>query len=354
MISKRVLSLAPYKTETTPAKIKLSSNELSVDFPEEVKKHIGEEVSKIPFNRYPDPEAHLLKETLAQRLGVSPENLMLGNGSDELIYYLSVGIGELNRGVFYPVPTFSMYRISAQVLGREKVEVELKEDFDIDIQKSVEAIQEKKPILAYFAYPNNPTGNCFSEEKIRRIRSLGLFTVIDEAYYPYSGKSFMEEALKRDDTVVLHTLSKIGMAGLRVGFMVGKEEVIRELNKVRLPFNITYPSQVIARLMLTEFYHLIEEEIKRVIKERERVYLELSKMEGIRAYPSCANFILFKSLRIPAELLHKKLVEEGVLIRDFSYMIPQCLRVSIGRPFENDAFLEAMERVLKKLQVFQK
>ncbi|MFN3976741.1 MAG: histidinol-phosphate transaminase [Aquificaceae bacterium] len=347
MISKRVLSLSPYKTETTQAKVKLSSNELSIDFPEEVKRRIAEEVYKIPLHRYPDPEATLLKEALAERLGVKPENLLLGNGSDELIYYLSISIGEFDRGVFYPVPTFSMYGISAQVLGREKVEASLDEAFDIDIKKSLELIEEKKPIIAYFAYPNNPTGNCFSEDRIRRIREKGLFVVVDEAYYSYSGKTFLEEALDREDTVVLRTLSKVGMAGLRIGILVGKEEVIRELNKVRLPFNITYPSQVIARLLLTEFYHIIEKAVRAVVEERERVYRELSKMEGIKVYPSEANFILFKSLSMPADLFHKRLLEEGVLIRNFSYMLPQALRVSIGKPQENDAFLEAVGKVLK-------
>ena len=240
-----------------------------------------------------------------------------------------------------------MYGISAQVFGRDRVEVPLREDFDIDIAESLRVLREKRPSIAYFAYPNNPTGNCFSEDKIRRIREEGIFIVVDEAYYHYSGKTFLDEALRRDDTVVLRTLSKIGMAGLRVGFMVGKEEIVRELSKIRLPFNITFPSQVIATLMLTEFYHILEAEINKVVEERQRVYQELLKLEGIKPYPSEANFILFKSLAMPAELLHKRMVEEGVLIRNFSYMIPQCLRVSIGKPEENDAFLEAIHKVLK-------
>lgn len=347
MISKRLGPLSPYKTETTPSRIKLSSNELAIDFPEEVRRRIAEEVSKIPFNRYPDPEARALREAIAQRFSIKEENILLGNGSDELIYYLSIGIGEFDRGIFYPTPTFSMYGISAQVLGRDRVEVPLREDFDIDITESLRVLREKRPSLAYFAYPNNPTGNCFSEDKIRRIREEGIFIVVDEAYYHYSGKTFLDEALRRDDTVVLRTLSKIGMAGLRVGFMVGKEEIVRELSKIRLPFNITFPSQVIATLMLTEFYHILEAEIKKVVEERQRVYEELLKLEGIKPYPSEANFILFKSLAMPAELLHKRMVEEGVLIRNFSYMIPQCLRVSIGKPEENDAFLEAIHKVLK-------
>ncbi len=349
MISKRISSLSPYKTETTPAKIKLSSNELSIDFPEELRKRIGEELARLPFNRYPDPEAYRLKEAIAQRFGVKPENIMLGNGSDELIYYLSIAIGEFDRGVFYPVPTFSMYGISAHVLGRKRIEVRLKEDFDIDLEKSLRKTREEKPALAYYAYPNNPTGNCFKEDSIRVIRSEGVFTVLDEAYYHYSGKTFLEEALSREDTVVLRTLSKIGMAGLRVGILIGKEELVKELNKIRLPFNITYPSQVIARLMLTEFYPFIEEAVKEVIRERERVFIELSSMEGIKAYPSEANFILFKS-PIPAELLHEGLVRKGVLIRNFSYMegLENCLRVSIGKPEENDAFLQALYEVLKE------
>ncbi|MEJ7620896.1 MAG: histidinol-phosphate transaminase [Aquificaceae bacterium] len=346
MISKRIRTLAPYKTETTGARVRLSSNELSLKLPEEVKRSIGEVVSKIPLNRYPDPEAGELKEVIAYRFGVNPENIVLGNGSDELIYYLSIAVGEYEKGVFYPVPTFSMYGISAQVLGREKIEVSLNDEFDIDLQKSLEQIRDKKPILAYFAYPNNPTGNCFSEDKIKTIRDEGVFVVVDEAYYHYSGKTFLKEALEREDTVVLRTLSKIGMAGLRVGILIGKEEVVKEINKIRLPFNITYPSQVIAVLMLRDFYHIIEEAIQRVVSERQRVYEEMLKLEGIRVYPSEANFIFFKSLYFSGDELYRRLLQKGVLVRNFSYMVADCLRVSIGEREENDAFLQALHEVL--------
>ncbi len=346
MISKRIRILAPYKTETTGARVRLSSNELSLQLPKDVKKRIEEEVSRIPFNRYPDPEARELKEVIAYRFGVNPKNIVLGNGSDELIYYLSIAVGEYEKGVFYPVPTFSMYGISAQVLGREKIEVSLNNEFDIDLQKSLELIRDKKPALAYFAYPNNPTGNCFSEDKIKTIRDEGVFTVVDEAYYHYSGKTFLKEALEREDTVVLRTLSKIGMAGLRVGILIGKEEVVKEINKIRLPFNITYPSQVIAVLMLRDFYHIIEEAIQTVISERQRVYKEMLKMGGIRVYPSEANFIFFKSPYLSGDELYKRLLQKGVLVRNFSYMVANCLRVSIGEREENDAFLQALHEVL--------
>jgi len=346
MISKRIRTLAPYKTETTGARVRLSSNELSLKLPEEVKRFIGETVSRIPINRYPDPEAREIKEVIAYRFGVNPENIVLGNGSDELIYYLSIAVGEYEKGVFYPVPTFSMYGISAQVLGRERIEVSLNDEFDIDLQKSLELIRDRRPVLAYFAYPNNPTGNCFNEDKIKTIRDEGVFTVIDEAYYHYSGKTFLKEALERNDTVVLRTLSKIGMAGLRVGILISKEEVVKEINKIRLPFNITYPSQVIAVLMLRDFYHIIEEAIQRVVSERQRVYEEMLKLEGIRVYPSEANFIFFRSLYLSGDELYRRLLQKGVLVRNFSYMVANCLRVSIGEREENDAFLQALHEVL--------
>lgn len=234
-------------------------------------------------------------------------------------------------------------------MGRKRVEVRLDQNFDIDLDTSLKLIEEEKPTLAYFAYPNNPTGNTFSRQKIEAIRGKGLFTVIDEAYYNYCGKTFLEDALRRDDTVVLRTLSKIGMAGLRVGILVGKEELVKELEKVRLPFNITYPSQAIATLLLKDYYHLIEEAVRQVIKERQRLFYELSRLEGIEPYPSEANFILFKS-SVPADTLHRRLIEKGVLIRNFSYMegLENCLRVSVGKPEENDAFLEALTQALKE------
>ncbi|GBC89202.1 Histidinol-phosphate aminotransferase 2 [bacterium HR13] len=350
MISSRIKNLSPYKTETTQAKVRLSSNELPLRLPEEVKQKIAQEVAKIPINKYPDPEAEELKDVLSEHFGVKRENLVLGNGSDELIYYLSIAIGEFDSGVFYPIPSFPMYQISARMLGRKRVEVPLNQDMDIDLEASLRAIKDSSPILAFFSYPNNPTGACFSREKIERIREEGLFTVIDEAYFHFSKKSFLKDALSREDTVVLRTLSKIGMAGLRVGILIAKEDVAYEINKMRLPFNITYPSQVIAKLMLTEFYPLIEECVSTVIKERDRLFQVLSQMEGVKPYPSDANFILFRS-SVPADRLYAELLKRGVLVRNVSYMhgLEGCLRVSIGLTEENDAFLEALEDSLKNL-----
>ncbi|MDQ7081711.1 MAG: histidinol-phosphate transaminase [Aquificota bacterium] len=347
MIPERIRRLKPYKTETSRAKVRLSSNELPYPVPEHLRKRIAEEIARVPFERYPDPTASELKGVLGEFFGVREENIVLGNGSDELIYYLSAVVGD-GGGIYTPVPTFPMYEISADVMGRKKVTVPLTADFDIDLESSLGLADMYS--LAYFAFPNNPTGNLFSRDRIRKIRERGVFVVLDEAYYHYSGETFLEDALRREDTAVLRTLSKIGMAGLRVGVLIAKEEVAREINKVRLPFNITYPSQVIAKVMLTEGREFIEESVEKVVTERERVFRELTTIEGVEPFPSRANFILFRT-PYPADAVHSRMLSYGVLVRDVSYMprLERCLRVSVGRPEENDAFLEALYRSVRDL-----
>jgi len=287
---------------------------------------------------------------LAEYAGVSEENLLVGNGSDELIYYLTLAVGEFYMPVFIPVPTFPMYEISASLFGRPLVSVELDEHFDLPLEESLKKVEEEKPVLAFFAYPNNPTGNLFTRYKIERLREEGLFCVVDEAYYEYSGESFKDEALGRTDTVVLRTLSKIGMASLRVGYMIAHEAVVKEIKKAKLPFNVSGPSQVLARVLLTEGRAFLEEKVKEVVAERERLFDELSKMPLVEVFPSRANFLLFRT-PFPARELQQELLKRGVLVRNVSYLpkLSRCLRVSVGKPEENDAFLNALDESLKAL-----
>jgi len=350
MFSKRIRKLKAYKTETSKARVKLSSNELPYDLPQWLKEKIRKAVSEIPFNRYPDPYATELREILAQRWGVNPENIILGNGSDELILYLVMAIGEPYEGVVYPIPTFPMYRVCSDTLGRPVYEVPLREDLDIDLHKMEEVIDNYQPSLMFISYPNNPTGNLFNREALNRLRKKVPLMVSDEAYYDFSGETFLNEALNGENVVVLRTLSKIGLASLRVGALIGDESLVKELFKVKLPFNVTYPSQVAAKIVLTEGREFIEEAVKKVISERERLKRELQRLEGVKVYPSKANFFLFKT-PFEADVVHKKLLEKGVLVRNVSYLpkLEGCLRVNIGKPEENDIFIEALEEVLKEL-----
>ncbi len=351
MLSRRLRNLRAYKTETTLAEVRLSSNELPYELPPSLRERVAEEIRRIPVNRYPDPDCTELKEIVADFFGVAEKNVLLGNGSDELIYYLSLSVGEFDQGIYIPIPTFPMYEISADILGRPKITVQLDESFDIDLERSLEAVERGRVILAYYSYPNNPTGNLFSRGKIETLRDRGIFTVVDEAYYHYSGETFLPDALSREDTVLLRTLSKIGLAGLRIGVLIGREEIVSEINKVRLPFNITYPSQVIAKVVLTEGREFIESAVDRVVKERERLTDEMKNMEGVEVFPSKANFILFRTQH-PAKEVHSELIRRGVLIRDISYLpgLDRCLRVSVGKPEDNDRFLEALKDVLRKFQ----
>jgi len=351
VFSKRIRHLKAYKTETSKAKIKLSSNELPYDLPEELKAKIQEEIKKIPFNRYPDPYATELRDILAELWGVKAENIILGNGSDELILYLAIAIGENYEAIAYPIPTFPMYRVIADTLGRATYEVPLDKNLDIDESHFAEILENYRPALMFISYPNNPTGNLFSRDKLNRLRKKTALMVSDEAYYNFSGETFIKEAVDPSENVaVLRTLSKIGLASLRVGALIADENFIREFFKVKLPFNVTYPSQVIAKIVLTEGFEFIKWAVNRVITERERLLKELQQMEGVKVFPSKANFFLFKT-PFDADTVHKKLLAKGVLIRNVSYLpgLEGCLRVNVGKPEENDIFLEALSEVLKEL-----
>ena len=349
MFLDRLKGLKSYKTETTACKIKLSSNENPFELPIDLKLKIAEEIKKIPFQRYPDPNATELKEILAKIYGVKPTNLVFGNGSDELIQLLTMTVGDLKQPVAYPLPTFPMYQVSADTIGRTKAEFQLNDNFDLE-KNEIDKALEKDPALIFYASPNNPTGNSFNRELIKYTVDNKIFVVVDEAYIDFSNReSFKNDALNKENLVVLRTLSKIGLASIRLGVLIAKEEVANELNKGRLPFNITYPTQVIAKVVLTEGLEILKEQINILIKERDKLFNELSKLSEIKVYPSDANFILIKTPN--GDLIHKKLIEEGVLVRNMGHIpkMENCLRVSIGKPEENEIFLYKLIKVLSQV-----
>ncbi len=348
MFLNRLKKLKSYKTETTPCKVKLSSNELPFDLPEDLKEKILNEIKRIPFQRYPDPNLTELREILADIYGVNENNLVFGNGSDELIQLLINTIGDLKNPIAYPIPTFPMYQVSADTIGRGKVEFRLNKNFDLE-KEEIDKALKKNVELIFYASPNNPTGNSFNPDLIRYTADQNVFVVVDEAYIDFSDKeSFLNEALNRDNLVVLRTMSKIGLASIRLGVLIAREDVAIEINKGRLPFNITYPTQVIAKVVLTEGLDTIRENINKIKIERDKLINELSKIDGIKVYPSDANFILIKTPN--GDLIHKKLIEKGVLVRNMSHIpyMENCLRVSIGKPEENEIFIESLREVIKE------
>ena len=338
LVKKSVSSLTAYSAREIPCRVKLDANESPFGFVSPLKT-----VEKILTNRYPDPEARRLIKVVARDLGVAPENVLQGNGSDELIYYLITTFG---GPVLYPVPTFSMYGIITQALGERKIEVPLDRDFDIDIGKTLTAIRKEKPRLIFLSSPNNPTGNCFSPESILRIldASRGL-VVVDEAYQPFSSlPSFIKMLRNYENLVVMRTLSKVGLAALRLGFLVAGGEIIAEVNKVRLPFNVNALSQAVAVQALKEKKEM-KIFLKEIIAERVRLINEMMKIEGVRPFPSEANFILFKVG--DAGKVYQSLLKKGILVRNMHDAVAGCLRVTVGTRTENNAFLRALAAVTR-------
>jgi len=251
-IRQEILAQKAYAVEDTPCRIKLDANENPFNLPDELRRDICSRLERIEFNRYPEPGSPTLRRRMAAHLGVAAGELMVGNGSDELIQILCSAMAGPEAVVLVPFPTFVMYRITAVNCGCLVREVPLEEaGGDLDIDAMLAVIRRDRPVLTFLSYPNNPTGNCFTEEKIAAIiqASPGV-VVVDEAYFPFSRRTLLPWRAKYPHLVILRTLSKLGLAALRVGFLVGARELVEELNKVRLPYNINTLSQKLAMFYL--------------------------------------------------------------------------------------------------------
>ena len=235
-----------------------------------------------------------------------------------------------------------MYGIISQAQEEKSSGIPLDEKFDLDTDNFLKAIKSRNPKLIFLSSPNNPTGNSFSAERMLKIirQSKGL-VVVDEAYQAFSDKkSFLPLLKKYRNLIILKTLSKIGLAGLRVGFMIARKDVIDEVNKVRLPFNLNSLSQKLAVETLKKSA-LMRSEIKTIVSERKKLLYEMKKIDGIKPYPSDANFILFRTDK--SDRIYKELLRRGILIRNMKGVIDGCLRVTIGTPNENRSFLKAIK-----------
>jgi histidinol-phosphate aminotransferase len=336
-----VLSARAYGIEEPEGLIKLDANENPYPPPPAVMNSLAELCRELQLNRYPDPGADRLREALAEKLDWEKDGLLLGNGSDELIGIICTACGHGSAKMLVPVPTFVMYRIIGSVGGWEVDEVPLDEDFELDGGEIVKRLRRDKPRLVVIASPNNPTGNSFDEKVVLEIieEAPGI-VVLDEAYYDFSGKTFLGQLKTHPNLLILRTLSKVGLAALRVGMLLGNPSAISELNKVRLPYNVSAFSQG-AALAVLENGDFLDEEIRTIVGERKRLVEEMRGLEGIRTFSSDANFILFRSLRERSGDIFTRIREGGVLIRDLGGPGPleNCLRVTVGTPEENSAFL---------------
>jgi histidinol-phosphate aminotransferase len=302
-------------------------------------------------NRYPDASAGALKKRLCRELGVPEQaGLILGNGSDELIQLLGMALGGEGRSVLSPGPSFAMYRIIAGFTGMAYHEVPLRGvDFSLDGDAFLAAIAEHQPTLIYLAYPNNPTGNRFDAALIDQILDVAPgVVVLDEAYHAFCGASYMDQLIRRPNLMVMRTVSKMGLAGLRLGYMATHPDWAVELEKCRLPYNVNVLTQISASFAL-DHVAVFNEQTACIRRDREVLHKALVGVKGLQVWPSEANFITFRVSGGGAGVIHRGLMEQGVLIKNLDGSHPllkDCLRVTVGTPQENERFLEALEGVL--------
>lgn len=347
-IKKSVLQMSDYSVPQDFNRIKLNQNESPLDIPYSLKKEIWNRLKKIPWNRYPPAVPQSLVERLSEYSSFPPENIGVGNGSNELIQTLIYSCCDSKDTVTVVKPGFSVYKRVAGLMDIQVHEVPLDEDFRFNEKNIIEKSQGSR--LTILASPNNPTGTLLETPQAEEIsQKIPGFLVVDEAYFEFCKDSVLPLVSRRDNVWILRTFSKaLGLAGIRLGYLLAPADAVKVLFKAKLPFS-TGVFQLLAGEVVLENPDFISRNVNLIIKERERVYREIEKMPDIFPVPSEANFILFESSRIPGKRLYERLYEEGVVLRYFDVpKLKNKLRVTVGKPPENDFFLEKLSRIVKE------
>jgi histidinol-phosphate aminotransferase len=326
-------------------RVKLDANELAYSLPNELRKRLSHALADVALERYPDPRAAALRRQIASDLDIDGEQLVFGNGSDELIAFL---VQAFAGPVLYPTPTFVYYRIAATARGLPTVEVPLTPAFELDEVAFEYAIVDHKPSVVFLALPNNPTGTLWRPEFALELAERHRDTVIvaDEAYFAYSGRTSLPALANHPNLVVMRTLSKVGMAGLRVGYTVSSPAIATVLDKVRPPYNVGSLAQRAAGFMLSEAASWCAERAAETVVERERLAKALANLSNVEVFPSAANLLLVRIVG-HAKRIWEALAERGIVVRSFdSVALADCLRITVGTPDENAAIVAGLAELL--------
>jgi len=344
LLPEELSGLTAYDPPKGGCPVRLDANECPYPPDPQIVDEIREMLEGVDLNRYPDPASEDLRSAFALRFGCPTENVMAGNGSDELIGLLAWTLRGSRGGkppvVVVPVPTFGMYSIAARAAGYTVQEIPLGPGLEPDMEAMLRAVREQRPSLVFLSNPNNPTGTFYSRDQIRALLdvSSGL-VVVDEAYGDFSGEpSWATEVQSSGNLAVLRTLSKIGAAALRCGFLVASTDLLREVNKVRFPFNLSRYTQAAGEVFLRR-YDLVKTQVTAVVKERGRLSREFEKI-GFAVFPSRGNF-LFVQCAGREEALWRFLQETGIMVKFLSRLpvTGDALRITVGSPEENDLLL---------------
>jgi len=338
-----IQAINAYHVPASDDMVKLDAMESPFPLPDEMIGQYLAYLADTDLNRYPNPSADKLQQTLRELMDIPAEfGVLLGNGSDELIQLLALAC-ETGDTILSIEPSFVMYGMIAKFTRLNYQGVNLDANFEIDLSATLDAIKTHNPKLIFIAYPNNPTGNAFDRNAIEAIiTSTEAMVVLDEAYYAYADDSFLSDIAKYPNLVLLRTVSKIGFAGLRLGLLIGAKDTVGELDKLRLPYNINTLTQVSANFLLQEKDE-IDKNAKAILAERASLSTALSAIDGLDVYPSQANFILFKAPG--ANTLFEALKTQGVLIKNLSSApnLNDCLRVTVGSTKENALFISIVK-----------
>jgi histidinol-phosphate aminotransferase len=347
---KSVRAIKAYNLKERDCRIKLNQNENPYDLPDQMKSGILAELSQLEWNRYPTFYNTRLKTRLAGHVNLAPENILIGNGSNELLQITCNTVLEKGSKILLVTPTFTVYQQLARVGDADIVEVEFDEHWFFPIDRIRQQVSRDDIRLTVLCSPNSPTGSLLAEDELVEILTVanGL-VLVDEAYHEFSQMDYLALLQDFPNLIITRTFSKaMGLAGLRIGYLMAHEELIVEINKGKLPYNLNIFSELVASNILDN-YDYVRDIADKLVAERERVYGELQNIDGIRAFPSAANFLMF-STEYEADSILERVLAADVLIRDISGYHPRLaktLRLSIGTPEENDTVLAVLHTIFE-------
>jgi histidinol-phosphate aminotransferase len=344
---KDLLKIEPYRPVEVDGAIRLDRNESPFNLPLQIKEEIVRAFSNLRLNHYPDAWCGSVKEAFSNYIGqISPEEVTVGNGCDEVIQNVIMAFALNNGPVLSFWPTFPTYQIASRNLGLEYLEIPLNEDFTLPVEKTIDFIKKKKPSIVVICNPNNPTGSCFPNEHIEKIiNSTDGIVLIDEVYCEFSKKSFVDKFRSYPNVLILRTLSKaFSGAGIRMGFAFGEKSLIDEVEKVRLPYLLSHFSQVAGSIILKNS-NLFIPNIEAINLEIKRIYEGLKDM-NIQVYPTEANFLL-ANFKKPTKNIVERLKEKKILVRYFPYL-PNHIRISAGFKSDTDVLLKELGKIINE------
>jgi histidinol-phosphate aminotransferase len=345
----QVLKVPAYTLRADEAEVKLNQNENPFDFPEDLKEETYRRFKARQWSRYPDFVPDSLRFRMAEFAGWHKDGVLIGNGSNELLMATLMVLVKYRTRVAIPAPTFTVYGLLANVLGAQVVSIPLNPDMSYNIDALISRSEETGAGVLIINVPNNPTGSVIQENDLRRIlERFSGHLLLDEAYYEFYGRTALNLLEEYPRLIITRTFSKaMGMASLRVGYLLAHPDLATQISKAKLPYNVNQFSLTAAEVAL-ENADRFRPAIDAVIKERQRLRKEIEAIAGIKAYPSEANFFL---IEVPVEprILFEDLYRQGVLIRDVSSypMLSKCLRISVGTKEENDRLLSALRTSLQ-------